>query len=56
MDRYEYKFFKIDMAMWIKIDQKEEELNALGREGWEIINFEYPKMATMVFLLKRKIS
>lgn len=56
MDKFEYKFFKMDFALWVKIDKKEEELNALGQEGWEVVNFEYPKMATMVFLLKRKLN
>ena len=56
MDKFEYKFHKMDLLLWVKMDKKEEELDALGREGWDVINFEYPKMATMVFLLKRKIS
>ena len=68
-DKWEYKVFTPKMEGWIKKKVSSdtfEELDALGREGWELVGVT-PITANMgtswggttasfVFFLKRKIS
>jgi len=69
MEKFEYKVFTPKMEGWIKkrvSNDTEEDLDALGKEGWELVSVS-PITANMgtswggttasfVFFFKRKIS
>lgn len=49
---YEYKFFKYRYCETKRMD---EELNALGKEGWEIASLAGEDSCNAYFILKREI-
>lgn len=55
--RWEYKVIKFSkrnfLSGTIDPDAFESELNALGREGWELVSFTQDQMAIAVAVFKR---
>lgn len=63
MDKYEYKTFTYDTkGFWggsVDINQFQNELNALGDDGWELVNSvsttqSYGSSKSIVCIFKRK--
>jgi hypothetical protein len=53
-DTWEYKFIVGEPKLKF-IAGIEKELNNLGQEGWELVNFDAVTSTQLYFILKRKI-
>jgi len=55
--RWEYKVIKFSKRNFfsgtVDVESLEDELNRLGREGWELVSFAQNQMGVVVASLKR---
>lgn len=54
--QFEYKILELEGNITDNAAFAEQQLNALGKQGWELVQYEYRNSNYAYFILKRRIS